>query len=352
MRVCWPWWYHSQPDVGTMNAMQLQAVSRIGPGSQPLVSVDLPRPEPGGGEVLLKVRACGVCHTELDEIEGRAPPSRLPVVPGHEVVGEVVAQGPGASRYRLGERVGVGWVHRSSGALDENLSDAFVATGRDVDGGYAQYMTAPEDYAYPIPDAFSDAEAAPLLCAGAIGYRALMQCGLRDDQWLGLMGFGASGHLTLQLARHLHPNAPVCVFARDRRSREFARELGAGWAGDIHERPPEPLHAIIDTTPAWRPVLESLRSLRPGGRLVINAIRKEDQDKACLLELDYRDHLWMEKQLVTVANLTRYDLSAYLPFAAEAGIRPKTTVFPLAQANTALVKLKAGNNTGAFVLVP
>lgn len=335
-----------------MKAMQLQDISPITPDSQPLLPVALPRPKPGERQILLEVRACGVCHTELDEIEGRTPPPRLPVVPGHEVVGEVVVGGPGATRFRPGERVGVGWVHHSSGELDENLSDAFVATGRDVDGGYAQYMTVPEDYAYPIPGVFSDVEAAPLLCAGAVGYRALMHCGLRDDHWLGLMGFGASGHLTLQLARHLHPNVPVCVFARDRRSRDFARELGADWAGQIDERPPEPLHAIIDTTPAWRPVLESLRSLRPGGRLVINAIRKEDHDKACLLELDYRDHLWMEKQVVTVANLTRYDLSAYLPLAAEAGIHPTTTVFPLSEANSALVKLKAGKNTGAFVLVP
>lgn len=336
----------------SMKAMQLQEISPITADSQPLASVDLPSPVPGERQLLIEVRACGVCHTELDEIEGRTPPLRLPVVPGHEVVGEVLANGLGASRFQPGDRVGVGWVHHSSGALDENLSDTFVATGRDVDGGYAQYMTVPEDYAYPIPDAFTDIEAAPLLCAGAIGYRALMMCGLRDDQWLGLMGFGASGHLTLQLARHLHPNAPVCVFARDRASRDFALSLGAHWAGDIDERTPEPLHAIIDTTPAWRPVLESLRSLRPGGRLVINAIRKEEHDKTCLLQLDYRDHLWMEKQVVTVANLTRYDLSAYLPLAAEAGIHPKTTVFPLAQANTALVKLKAGKNTGAFVLVP
>ncbi len=335
-----------------MKAMQLRAISRITPGSQPLCAVELPPPAPTEHEVLLRVRACGVCHTELDEIEGRTPPPRIPVVPGHEVVGEVVASGPGATRFHAGERVGVGWVHHSSGELDENLSTEFVATGRDVDGGYAQYMAVSEDYAYPIPEGFTDVQAAPLLCAGATGYRALMQCDLRADQSLGLMGFGASGHLTLQLAKHLHPNAPVCVFARERQSRDFARRLGADWSGGVGERPPEQLHAIIDTTPAWRPVLESLRSLRAGGRLVINAIRKEDDDKACLLGMDYRDHLWMEKQVVTIANITRFDLSAYLPLAAEAGIHPTTTVYPLAQANEALVKLKTGKNTGALVLVP
>ena len=335
-----------------MKAMQLQRISSVGPESRPLVAVELPDPEPGAREVLLRVLACGVCHTELDEIEGRVPPPRLPVVPGHEVVGEVVACGLGAKRYRLGERVGVGWVHRSSGGLDENLAPDFVATGRDVEGGYAQYMTAHEEYAYPIPEVFDDAGAAPLLCAGAVGYRALMRCESSDGRWLGLMGFGASAHLTLQLARHLYPNAPVCVFDRDAKARGFALELGADWAGGINERPPELLHAIIDTTPAWRPVLESLRSLRPGGRLVINAIRKEDTDKACLTELDYTAHLWMEKQIATIANVTHHDLSAYLPLAAEAGIHPAVTVLPLMQANEALVRVKAGGHAGALVLDP
>lgn len=335
-----------------MKAMQLQAISRVTPGSHPLVAVDLPRPEPRDGEVLLRVRACGVCHTELDEIEGRTAPPSLPIVPGHEVVGEVVASGSGARRFQNGERVGVGWVHHASGGLDENISDAFVATGRDVNGGYAQYMTVNEAYAYPIPDAFGDAEAAPLLCAGGVGYRALMKCELSDRQGLGLMGFGASGHLTLQLARYLYPYSRICVFARDPQDRAFAVELGADWAGDIAERPPQPLHAIIDTTPAWRPVVAALASLRPAGRLVINAIRKEDGDKHCLLELNYAEHLWMEKQLVTVANITHHDLSAYLPLAAEAEIHPTVTRMALSEANTALTQLKAGGNVGALVLVP
>lgn len=335
-----------------MKAMQLQTISRVTPGSRPLVPVDLPRPEPRGREVLLRVRACGVCHTELDEIEGRTAPPRLPVVPGHEVIGEVVECGAGARRFQAGERVGVGWVHHSSGDLDENLSRQFAATGRDVDGGYAQYMVVSEEYAYPIPEAFSDAEAAPLLCAGAVGYRALMHCGLSDGHGLGLMGFGASGHLTLQLARHLYPHSMLCIFARDPRDRDFALELGASWAGEIDQQPPERLHAIIDTTPAWLPVIASLAALRPGGRLVINAIRKEDGDKHRLIELDYAEHLWMEKQVVTVANITHHDLSAYLPLAAEAGLHPTVNTMPLEQANEALCKIKAGGNLGALVLVP
>ena len=198
-------WLTHQMGGKSMKAMQIQGISQITPGSRPLEPVELSRPEPGAGEVLLEVCACGVCHTELDEIEGRTPPPRLPVVPGHEVVGQVIARGLDSTRYQCGDRVGVGWVNRSSGDIDENLSPSFVATGRDVDGGYAQYMKVHQDYAYPIPEEYSDVEAAPLLCAGAIGYRALMMCGLRDGQWLGLMGFGASGHLTLQLVRHLHP---------------------------------------------------------------------------------------------------------------------------------------------------
>jgi len=335
-----------------MKAMQLQAISQVTPGSRPLVPVDLPRPEPRGREVLLRVRACGVCHTELDEIEGRTAPPRLPVVPGHEVIGEVVASGPGARRFCSGDRVGVGWVHHASGGLDENLRADFAATGRDVNGGYAQYMTVNEAYAYPIPDAFDDAEAAPLLCAGGVGYRALMKCELSDGQGLGLMGFGGSGHLTLQLARHLYPHASLCVFARDPQDRAFAVELGADWAGDIDETPPQPLHAMIDTTPAWHPVVAALAALRPAGRLVINAIRKEDGDKRSLLDLDYAEHLWMEKQLVTVANITHHDLSAYLPLAAEAGIHPTVTTMALCEANTALIQLKAGGHVGALVLIP
>ena len=251
---------------------------------QPLELVELPRPEPGPGEIRLRVAACGVCHTELDEIEGRPPPPRLPVVPGHEVVGRVERLGPGAGRFQLGERVGVGWIHHGSGAPDENIDPGFRATGRDVDGGYAEYMCVPQDYAYPIPGVFSDLEAAPLLCAGGVGYRALMLSNLRDGDGLGLTGFGGSAHLVLQMVRH----SPIAVFARDPQARAFALELGADWAGDTGERAPEPLHAIIDTTPAWRPVVEALANLRPGGRLVINAIRKESRDQEWLLRLRER----------------------------------------------------------------
>ena len=317
----------------------------------PLALTELPEPEPAPGEVRLRVAACGVCHTELDEIEGRTAPPTLPVVPGHEVIGRVDQLGGRVSRFKKGDRVGVGWIHSSSGSSDENLSPGFRATGRDVDGGYAELMTVPEDYAYPIPEAFSDASAAPLLCAGAVGYRALQLTNLEDGELLGLTGFGGSAHLVLQMARHLYPNSRVFVFARDDASQRFSRELGAHWSGDTAERSPVQLHAIVDTTPAWKPVVEALANLRPGGRLVINAIRKEAGDKDYLLNLRYHDHLWMEKEIKSVANVTRHDIGAFLPIAAEAGVQPEIETYRLEEANRALIELKRQHVKGAKVLL-
>lgn len=335
-----------------MKAMVIERIGPIGQGAPPLRLVDLPVPEPGPGEVRLKVAACGVCHTELDEIEGRTAPPVLPVVPGHEVVGHVDACGPGAARHREGDRVGVGWIHHSDGGEHENVSPAFRATGRDVDGGYAEYMTVPEAYAFPIPGVFADAEAAPLLCAGGVGYRSLMLAGLEDGQPLGLTGFGGSAHLVLQLARHLYPRSPVFVFARDGDAQAFARTLGADWAGGTADQPPEPLQAVIDTTPAWKPVVAALARLRPGGRLVINAIRKEDRDKAELLALDYADHLWLEKEVKSVANVTAGDIARFLPLAAAIPIRPQVQTYALEDANRAILDLKRGRVRGAKVLLP
>ena len=334
-----------------MKAMLLKRLVSLDEEESPLELTDLPMPEPGGGEIRVAVSACGVCHTELDEIEGRTAPPVLPVVPGHEVVGRVDALGVGVTRFKPGDRVGVGWIHSSTGEADENLSAEFRATGRDVNGGYAQYMTVPADYAYPIPEVFSDETAAPLLCAGGVGYRSLKLTGLRDGQRLGLTGFGGSAHLVLQLARHRYPNSEIYVFARDKDAREFALTLGAAWAGDTGERAPEPLDAIIDTTPAWRPVVEALANLRPGGRLVINAIRKEERDKACLQNLSYHDHLWLEREIKSVANVTRQDIAEFLPLAASVPIKPAVQTYTLEQANQALVELKRGKIRGAKVLL-
>ena len=334
-----------------MRAMILPQVVSLSDIETPLQLADLPIPQPVAGEILVRVTACGVCHTELDEIEGRTAPTQFPIVLGHEVVGRVEQRGAGVTRHRVGDRVGVGWIHSSSGAADENLSPTFRATGRDVHGGYAEFMTVPEDYAYAIPQQFRDEQAAPLLCAGAIGYRALRLAQLKDGDLLGLTGFGGSAHLVLQLANHLFPKTRVYVFARDPLQREFARQLGAAWSGATEQRSPAPLHAIIDTTPVWKPVVHALANLRPGGRLVINAIRKEDVDKDQLLQLSYHEHLWMEREIKTVANITHQDIEQFLPLAADIPIRPEVTTYPLEAANQALSELKRGSVRGAKVLV-
>lgn len=335
-----------------MLAMQMERIVSLEDEDEPLTAVERPIPRPGTGQLRVHVLACGVCHTELDEIEGRLPPPRLPIVPGHQVVGRIDAVGHGVDASLIGRRVGVGWIHSSSGGLDENLSSEFVATGLDVDGGYAEFMTAPADYACPIPDAIDDRQAAPLLCAGAIGYRALKLSGVRDGQRLGLTGFGASAHLVLQLARHRFPGIAIYVFARDLASREFADSMGVDWVGATTDRAPHALDAIIDTTPAWAPVVEALANLRPGGRLVINAIRKDDRDKAELSRLSYHEHLWMEREIKSVANLTRQDIVDVLAIAATAPIRSDVTRYDLNQANRALTDLKRKPVRGVKVLTP
>ncbi len=339
-----------------MKALVLETIADIKRGGAPLVAVDLPVPEPKRGEILVEVAACGVCHTELDEIEGRTPPPRLPVVPGHQVVGRVAKLGPGAGAWREGDRVGVAWIYSACGtcrhclAGEENLCAEFRATGRDADGGYAEYMVVGGDFAHAIPETFSDAEAAPLLCAGAIGYRSLRLAELSDGEVLGLTGFGASAHLVLMMARRRYPASPVFVFARSEREREFARELGAAWAGGPGDAPPSRCASIIDTTPAWKPVVEALGNLEPGGRLVVNAIRKEDADAEELLALDYAAHLWMEKEIKSVANVSRWDVREFLVLAAAIPIRPEIEEYPLADANRALVELKTKSVRGAKVL--
>jgi propanol-preferring alcohol dehydrogenase len=339
-----------------MKAMLLNAVCDVEQNREPLVMDEINVPEPAAGEVLIRVSACGVCHTELDEIEGRTLPPLLPVVPGHQVVGVVVQAGRGVRRHRVGDRLGVAWIYSACGhcpfcrAGDENLCADFKATGRDADGGYAEYMVVDQDFAYNIPERFTDVEAAPLLCAGAIGYRSLHLTGISDGQKLGLTGFGASAHLVLKMVRYRYPGSDVFVFARSEQERAFARELGAVWAGNTDDVPPVKLHAIIDTTPAWKPVLEALKNLESGGRLVINAIRKEEADKDYLLELNYPEHLWLEKQIKSVANVTRRDVIEFLELAAAIPIKPEIQTYGLEEANRALYELKTRKIKGAKVL--
>lgn len=338
-----------------MRAMVLDRLAPLGQNPRPLRLTELPVPEPARGDLLLEVRICGVCHTELDEIEGRLVPPRLPLVLGHEIVAVVAGRGPEASRFEVGDRVGVGWIHHSSGGPRENLSDQFRATGYHVNGGYAEFLTVPENYAVPMPPQLCDTDAAPLMCAGAIGFRALRlaslgEYGLGRDRPLGLMGFGGSAHLVLPTAKHLYPDAPVYVFDRSPEVQQFALTRCADWAGGIDDSPPAPPVAIIDTTPVWRCVVAALKHLAAGGRLVINAIRKENADQSELLQLSYHDHLWMEREIKTVANLTFQDIAEFLPLAAEIPLRPRVTCHPLEQANQALVELRGGAVRGAHAL--
>ena len=257
---------------------------------------------------------------------------------------------------RIGQRVGVAWIYSACGHCkyclrgDENLCENFQATGRDADGGYAQYMKVRLDFTHPIPDSISDVQAAPLLCAGAVGYRALRLSHLKDGENLGLTGFGASNHLILKMVAYKYPNAKVFVLSRNSQEQEFARSLGAVWAGSFDETPPDKLDAVIDATPVWRPVTVALKHLAPGGRLVINAIRKEEVDKDALLKLDYPTQLWLEKEIKSVANVTRRDVREFLQLAAEANIQPDVQEYDLKDANQALSELKQGHIRGAKVL--
>jgi propanol-preferring alcohol dehydrogenase len=340
-----------------MNAMVIDRVRDLSNDSKPLSLVQLPIPEPGENEILVKISSCGVCHTELDEIEGRTSPARYPMVPGHQVVGRVAGLGPGADRFSEGERIGVAWIYSACGRCAfcrdglENLCPEFKATGRDANGGYAEYMVVHQHFAYHIPQRFSDEQAAPLLCAGAIGYRSLSLTGLQDGQRLGLTGFGASAHLVLKMVRHRFPGAPIYVFARSSDEQAFALELGAVWAGHTDQTPAEKLHCIIDTTPAWNPVIQALRHLRPAGRLVINAIRKEGGDQKKLMTLDYAQHLWQEKEIKSVANVSRGDVLAFLDMADQMALSPQVQTYRLQEANQALMELKSRRIRGAKVLL-
>lgn len=340
-----------------MRAMLLETICSMADNPHPLKMAVLPDPVPAENEVLIRVSVCGVCHTELDEIEGRTPPPKLPVVPGHQVVGRIVHCGSNVTEFEVGERAGVAWIYSACGLCsycergEENLCGQFQATGRDKHGGYAEFMTVPAAFAYRIPSGLTDKEAAPLLCAGAVGYRSLRLTGLKDGENLGLTGFGASAHLVLKLVRYQFPSSKIFVFAPNAAERKFALELGASWAGDSTGLAPEKLHAVIDTTPVWRPLIEALKNLEPGGRLVINAIRKENIDKEALLRLEYPSHLWLEKEIKTVANVTRRDVREFLELADKIPIKPEVQEYELIDANQALLDMKEKHIRGAKILV-
>ena len=329
-----------------MRAMQL--LEQKPADEDPLKLVDTAVPEPGPGQVRLRVHVCGVCHTDLQTVEGDLTAAQLPVIPGHQIVGVVEKVGAESGRYQVGDRAGVAWLNWSCGECDycrrgsENLCPRARFTGLHADGGYAEYVIVDERFAYPLPTRFTDAEAAPLLCAGVIGYRALRLSGIRPGEKLGLYGFGASAHLAIQVAHHWE--CTVYVFTRSSEHRQHALALGAAWAGAAQDEPPAHLDASITFAPAGWLVPLALGHLRPGGTLAINSIHMSP-----IPEMPY-NLLWGERVLRSVANVTRQDASEFLPLAASIPIKTDVELYPLAAANQALGRLKASAVQGAAAL--
>ena len=329
-----------------MKAMLLKAPAPVNEKSVEMV--DLPEPKPGPGEVLLRIGACGVCHTDLHTVEGELSLPKLPVIPGHQIVARVVELGEGARRFKAGDRVGVAWLNRTCGICDycrrdlENLCESAEFTGYHVDGGYAEYAVVSEDFAYPIPAGFGDAEAAPLLCAGVIGYRALRLSEVASGGRLGLFGFGASAHLAIQIARHW--DCEVFVFTRSGKHMQLAEKLGAAWTGTSKDVPPKALTNAIIFAPAGEIVHDALKKLDKGATLAINAIYLSP-----IPEMKY-ELIYEERTLRSVTASTRADAEELLKLAGEIPIKTEIETFPLEDANRALIALKNSEIRGAAVL--
>jgi alcohol dehydrogenase, propanol-preferring len=330
-----------------MKAMTLDRSADV--GTSPLRLRDIPAPEPGPGQVRVKVRVCGVCRTDLHIVEGDLPPVKRPVTPGHETVGIADKIGPGVRSVKEGDRVGIAWLQGTCGRCEfcrngrENLCARAVFSGYHVDGGYADYALVPEAFAYPIPPVFSDEEAAPLLCAGIIGYRALRLSGVKPGQRLGMYGFGASAHVTIQVAKHWGCSVYVCSLRKEHQA--LAGELGAVWVGGATDQPPEKLHGVIVFAPAGEIVIPALRSLERGGTVALAGIHMTP-----IPAIDYDRDLFGERTIRSVTANTRQDGLDLLRDAAAIPIRPRTQRFALEQANQALQQLKAGAIKGAAVL--
>lgn len=315
----------------------------------PLLIGDVPKPTAGENELRLRVRFCGLCHTDLHTVEGELELPKLPLIPGHQIVGDVESLGPGARRFREGERVGIAWLRRACGACghcrngSENLCDKAEFTGLHADGGYAQWAVAHEAFAYRLPEGFPDHEAAPLLCAGVIGYRAFRLSETRAGERIGLFGFGASAHIVIQIARHR--GCEVYVFTRSPSHQEHAQALGAAWVGHAGERPPEKLRAAIIFAPAGGLVLDALDALEKGGAVVLAGITMSP-----IPEIDYARLLYHERQIRSVANATRRDAEELLALAGQIPLRAEVETFPLAQINQALLRLKRSEIRGAGVI--
>jgi propanol-preferring alcohol dehydrogenase len=316
---------------------------------EPLRHVDLPIPTPGQNQVLIRVGACAVCRTDLHIIDGELTQPKLPLIPGHEIVGTVVALGENASRFHLGDRVGVPWLGWTCGECSycineqENLCDRAQFTGYTLDGGYAEYVVADDRYCFAIPDGYSDAQSAPLLCAGLIGYRSLVKAG--NAKRLGLYGFGAAAHIVAQVARYQHRDVYAFTRPGDAEGQKFARDLGAGWAGASNESPPTELDAAIIFAPAGALVPQALQSVRKGGIVVCGGIHMSD-----IPSFPY-SLLWQERSICSVANLTRRDAEEFMALAPKVPVQTETEIFALEDANVALSRLRDGQVKGAAVLV-
>ena len=330
-----------------MKAMLLKKFVPI--DQNPLQLVDFPVPEPGPEDVLLRIKVCGVCHTDLHTVEGELPEVKLPIIPGHQIIGTVEKMGEKASRFKEGERIGVAWLYSSCTRCgyctleNENLCESARFTGYHVNGGYAEYMVVPEKFAYVIPEIFSDEEASPLLCAGIIGYRALRLSEIKPGQRLGLYGFGASAHVAIQVA--VHWGCQVHVFTRSEDHRKLAEKLGAVWMGTSKDDPPAKMDSSIIFAPAGELVLDALRILDKGGTVALAGIYMTP-----IPEMDYMKYLYHERILRSVANATRQDGEELLKIAAEIPIRTTTQVFSLEEAIKALKLLKEGKINGAAIL--
>jgi propanol-preferring alcohol dehydrogenase len=321
-------------------------------GDKPLRLVNLPDPSPSDNQVLVKVSVCGACHTDLDEAEGRLEPTKWPIVPGHQVVGKVIGKGKAVTKFKTGDRVGITWLNYSCGQCDfcrkgnENLCEKAKWTGKDADGGYAELTVIDENYAYPVPEKFTDSQTAPLLCAGVVGYRTLRLTGVTDGERIGLFGFGASAHIVIQVIKHKFPNCSVYVFTKTAQHGKLAEQLGAVWTGRSGDKPPVKMNRIMDFTPVGECVKDALGVLERGGRLVINAIRKETP----VPPLEYSEYLWLEKEIKSVANVTRQDAEEFLPLAARIPIVPTIEEFSLSKANEVLSMIKNSKLRAAAVL--
>ncbi|MBU1743066.1 MAG: zinc-dependent alcohol dehydrogenase family protein [Proteobacteria bacterium] len=331
-----------------MLAMMLEAPHPV--DENPLAPTQVPIPEPGPGQIRVKVGACGVCHTDLHTVEGELDLPLLPITPGHQVVGRVDELGAGCRRFRTGDRVGLAWLYRTCGQCefcrrgDENLCERAEFTGLHAHGGYAPYTIVDEDFAYRLPEGFGDLEAAPLLCAGIIGYRSYRLSNVRPGRRLGLYGFGAAAHILIQIA--VHQGVEVYVFTRGPGHQDLARDLGAAWVGRAEDDPPQKLDSAIIFAPAGALVPEALRVLKPGGTLALGGIYMSPTPP-----LDYQKHLWHERVIRSVANLTRADGRGLLDLAARIPVRTEVQTYPYLEANRALQDLKHGRVNGAAVLV-